>query len=121
MVVGANKVGKIASQVAQAAPARQSLLGPRVKRAELVNMTSQLAIMMRAGVDMASALESLIRQCTSPALQPILEEVHASVLDGNSVSESMAKYGNVFDATFVASVAAGEASGRLPEVLGQLA
>ena len=121
MVVSANKVGKIAGKAVQAAPARQSLFAPKVKRAELVNMTSQLAIMMRAGVDMASALESLARQCASPTFQSILEEVHGSVLGGNSVSDAMAQYGHVFDATFVASIAAGEASGRLPEVLGQLA
>jgi len=121
MVVGANRVGKVASKAAQAAPARRSLFGPQVKRAELVNMTSQMAIMMRAGVDMASALESLARQCTSPPLRSILEDVHESVLGGNSVSEAMARYGHVFDATFVATIAAGEASGRLPEVLGQLA
>ena len=120
MVVGASNLGKIASRAAQAAPAGRSLFGPKVTRAELVSMTSQMAIMTRAGVDMASALGSLVRQCTSPALQTILEEVHTSVLDGNSVSESLGRYGHVFDATYVASVAAGEASGRLPEVLGQL-
>ena len=54
-------------------------------------MTSQLAIMMRAGVDMASALESLARQCASPTFQSILEDVHASVLGGNSVSDAMAQ------------------------------
>ncbi|MEO8493607.1 MAG: type II secretion system F family protein [Planctomycetota bacterium] len=121
MVVGASNVGKIASRSAQSALPKRSLFGPQVTRAELVSMTSQLAIMTRAGVDMASALASLVRQCTSPALQAILEEVHASVLDGNSVSESLSRYGHVFDATYVASIAAGEASGRLPEVLGQLA
>ncbi len=121
MVVGANNVGKIAGKAAQTAAARRSWFGPKVKRAELVNMTSQMAIMLRAGVDMGSALDSLVRQCTSPALQPILEEIHESVLGGNSVSESMSKYGHVFDATYVASIAAGEASGRLAEVLVQLA
>ncbi|MBC8356460.1 MAG: type II secretion system F family protein [Planctomycetes bacterium] len=120
MVVGANNIGMNAANAAQAVSGRSSWFGPKVKRAELVDMTSQMAIMTRAGVDMASALESLVRQCTSPALRPILEEVHESVLSGNSVSESMAKYGHVFDATFVASVSAGEASGRLPEVLRQL-
>ena len=121
MVVGANQAGKIASQAADTASARRSLFGPKVKRADLVNMTSQLAIMMRAGVDMASALESLARQCVSPTFRSILEDVHRSVLGGNSVSHAMAQYGHVFDATFVASIAAGEASGRLPAVLSQLA
>lgn len=121
MVVGANNAGKIASNAAQTAATGRSWFGPKVKRAELVSMTSQMAIMLRSGVDMASALESLVRQCTSPALRPILEEVHESVLGGKSVSESMSRYDQIFDATYVASIAAGEASGRLPEVLAQLA
>ncbi|MDA1054757.1 MAG: type II secretion system F family protein [Planctomycetota bacterium] len=114
-------MGKTAIKAAQAAPVRSSRRGPKVKRVELVDMTSQMAIMTRAGVDIASALESLVRQCTSPPLRSILEEVHESVLGGKSVSEAMAQYSHVFDETYVAAVAAGEASGRLPDVLGQLA
>ena len=121
MVLGANTAGNSASYAVQSAPATRSMFSPKVKRADLVDLTSQMAIMTRAGVDMASALESLVRQCTSPVLQSVLEEVHESVLSGNSVSESMAKYPHVFDETFVASISAGEASGRLPDVLTQLA
>ncbi|HUG71556.1 MAG TPA: type II secretion system F family protein [Pirellulaceae bacterium] len=116
--MGANSTGKI---VGKAAQPKRSLFGPKVKRAELVDVTSQLAIMSRAGVDIASALESLVRQCKSPLLRSILEEVHESVLGGKSVSESISNYGHVFDETYVAAVAAGEATGRLPEVLAQLA
>lgn len=95
--------------------------GPKVANRELVNMTTQMAIMMRAGVDMASALQSLARQCKSPALRAVLNDVHESVLGGSSVSESMSQYPRVFNETYVASITAGEASGRLPDVLGQLA
>lgn len=121
MVAGTNKVARSASKASGSAQQKQSMFGPKVKPAELVDMTSQLAIMTQAGVDVASALESLVRQCTSPLLRDILEEVHESVLGGTPVSESLAKYGHVFNETFVASIAAGEASGRLPEVLNQLA
>lgn len=118
MVAGINNSGRLAGHIVTE---RRPMFGPRVKPAELVDMTSQMAIMTRAGVDIASALDSLVRQCTSPFLRSILEEVHEAVLGGKSVSESMAQYRHVFDETFVASVAAGEASGRLPDVLSQLA
>ena len=95
--------------------------GPKITTRELVNMTSQMAIMLRAGVDMASALESLARQCKAPALKVVLNEVHEGVLGGNSVSEAMSHYPRVFNQTYIASISAGEASGRLPEVLRQLA
>jgi type II secretory pathway component PulF len=42
------------------------------------------------------------------------------VLGGNALSEAMKRYQRVFGEAFVASIAAGEASGRLPDVLNQL-
>jgi type II secretory pathway component PulF len=92
-----------------------------VRGKELANLTSQLAIMAKSGVDVASALQSLSRQCTHPTLKSVLFDVHENVLAGNSLSDSLLQYPTVFDHTFVASVAAGEASGRLPDVLQQLA
>lgn len=92
----------------------------RVSKKELVNMTSQLAIMTKSGVDLASALQSLVRQCTHPTLKFVLLDVQENVLGGKRVSESLAQYPTIFNETFVASMAAGEASGRLPDVLHQL-
>ncbi len=121
MVAGTNNIANVAGSVAGAAQPKRSMFAAKVNQAELVDMTSQLAIMTKAGVDVASALESLVRQCASPLLREILEEVHESVLGGTPVSESMAQYGHVFNETYIASIAAGEATGRLPEVLNQLA
>ena len=92
----------------------------RVGRKELVNLTSQLAIMTKSGVDLSSALQSLVRQCVHPTLKMVLVDVNENVLGGKRVSESLAQYPTIFNQTFVASVAAGEASGRLPDVLHQL-
>jgi type II secretory pathway component PulF len=92
----------------------------RVGKKELVNLTSQMAIMAKSGVDVASALQSIVRQCAHPTLKMVLEDVHENVLGGNSVSESLAQYPAIFNETFVASVAAGEASGKLPDVLHHL-
>jgi type II secretory pathway component PulF len=118
MVLTPNKSTKLVGAIGAASAGRSR---SRISKRELVNMTSQMAIMMRAGVDIASALESLTRQCKAPELKAVLNEVHQGVLGGNSVSESMSHYPRVFDQTYVASMSAGEASGRLPEVLHQLA
>lgn len=118
MVLTPNKSKRF---VAPGASARASSRGPKVGKRELVDMTSQMAIMMQAGVDMASALESLVRQCKSPVLRGVLQDVHERVLGGNSVSDSMSHYPRVFNVTYIASISAGEAAGRLPEVLRQLA
>jgi type II secretory pathway component PulF len=93
----------------------------RIPRRDVFSFTMQLAIMTRAGVDLASALGSLARQCRSERLKEILLQIHADVCDGKLASDALRRHADVFDPTYIASMAAGEASGRLPEVLDQLA
>jgi type II secretory pathway component PulF len=91
-----------------------------VPQRELLSLTTQLAIMTRSGIDLAGAIKTLSRQCTHKALKQTMEEVHRDVTGGKSVSESLRKHSHIFGAAYVASVAAGEASGELPEVLTRL-
>jgi type II secretory pathway component PulF len=95
--------------------------GRRVSKRDLVTLTSQLAIMARAGVDLASALKNLASQTAHPGLRAMLEGIHADVLAGQPVSQALSKYEGVFGTSYVAGIAAAEASGRLPEVLERLA
>ena len=109
---------------ASARSAAGAVRGPgrgKVSRKDLMTLTSQLSIMTKTGLDIAGALESLARQCGNPRLKSTLEMVHQEVLGGKSVSAAMKGYPEVFDQTYVASVAAGETSGQLPEVLSRLA
>jgi type II secretory pathway component PulF len=92
-----------------------------VRLQDIAEFTSQLSIMVRSGVDAATALGSLAGQCQRPALAEVLNSVHQSVMAGTTLSESLRRHANVFDAAFVATVAAGEASGSLADVLIQLA
>lgn len=99
-----------------------AILSKRIKvsQRDLAEITSQLAIMIRSGVDVTTSLETLARQCRRPALKAILQDVHADVTGGRSFSEALRRYMNVFGETYIAAATAGEASGRLPEVLGHL-
>jgi type II secretory pathway component PulF len=77
--------------------------------------------MVRSGIDAATALGSLASQCKRPALAQVLKSVYQSVMAGTPLSESLRRHPQAFDAAFVATVAAGEASGSLADVLIQLA
>lgn len=105
---------------AEAAFVRRGRWGS-IRKQDLAEVTSQLAIMTRSGVDVATALGSLASQCQRPALAEVLSEVHQSVLSGNSLSNALRNQAHVFEPSFIAAVAAGEASGRMSEVLRQLA
>lgn len=112
---------RFAARSRPAAPARQWRWGGGVPKRNLLFTTLQLAIMTRAGIDFASALDTVAKQCRCRPLQEALRQVHADVSSGVPVSEALARQSHVFGEMYVASAAAGEASGRLPEVLDQLA
>lgn len=95
--------------------------GKAVPLQERVNFTSQMAMMIGAGVSLSSALKSIIRQCQRPAMREALEQIQDDVLGGSSLSGALRKHPRLFDAAYVATVAAGEASGRMQQVLSQLA
>jgi type II secretory pathway component PulF len=92
-----------------------------LSKRDLLSVTTQLAIMTRSGVDLASAFHSLSQQCGNAALRGILGHIHRDVTGGKSISDAMQAQAAVFGDAYVASVAAGEAAGKLPEVLGRLA
>ena len=92
-----------------------------VSKRDLLSATMQLAIMARSGVDLATALQALAKQSRSPGLGEAFSQIHADVSGGAPVSEALARHSHIFGDTYVASFAAGEASGRLAEVLQQLA
>jgi type II secretory pathway component PulF len=84
-------------------------------------VTRQLAIMLKAGVDVASALEAIVRQAGQGELKRVFQEVHRDVSSGCTFSFALRRWPTVFPQHLVASVAAGEASGRLPQVLEKAA
>ena len=94
---------------------------PALRKRELLTTTTQLAIMTKSGVDLASAFQSLSQQSSNERVREVLSRIHEDVTGGKSVSDAMRAQADVFGDAYVASVAAGEAAGQLPEVLGRLA
>ena len=50
-----------------------------INKLEVAEVTAQLAIMTRSGVDLASAVSSLADQCQRPALAAVLVEVRSRI------------------------------------------
>ncbi|MGH7140936.1 MAG: type II secretion system F family protein, partial [Pirellulales bacterium] len=105
---------------ARAASTARAARGRHVPKRELLTMTSQLSVMARSGVDLASALRSISEQTAHPTLKAALERVHEAVSAGKPVSAALREQEEVFGGAYIASVAAGEASGKLPEVLSRM-
>ena len=92
---------------------------PLAKR-DLLMIVTQLSIMTRSGVDIADAIRSIAGRATKPIVREALQQLHMSLEEGSRLSQAMAAQGDRFGGIVIASIAAGEASGKLSEVLGRL-
>ncbi len=88
---------------------------------ELAMSVRQLATLVRAGVVIHTALETVALQCENPSLKQSFEEVAREVTGGASLSKAMARHPRVFDDPFVNAVDAGQMSGKLDLILMRLA
>ncbi|UVM57026.1 type II secretion system inner membrane protein GspF [Pseudomonas sp. B21-012] len=93
----------------------------RVNRAQLCELTRQLATLTGAGIPLVDALATLERQLVEPALRNLLVAVRGSLAEGLSLARSLARQGGLFCGLYCALVEAGERSGRLAQVLERLA
>ncbi len=94
--------------------------GMRLPLAHLFFFTEQLAHLLAAGMTLDESLAILIRRLEAPKLNALATALHQALVDGRSLSQAMRGYPRVFSALYVNMVAAGEASGALPQILRRL-
>jgi len=93
----------------------------RVKPVEIVVFSRQLAVLFDAQVPMLSALHSLADQTNNLKFKKVINEIADQVDAGTALSDALANFPKLFSDFYVNVVKAGEASGRLTEVLTYLA
>jgi general secretion pathway protein F len=96
------------------------VLRPASKRSLLITFR-QIALLVETGIDVAEALELVANSCRQQRLKESLRIVHAEISAGKSLSSAVAGQSMVLGDDIAASIQAGEASGRLVEVLRQIA
>ena len=99
----------------------QVSLFEKVPPADIYNFTRQLSVMLKAGVPLIDALDSVHSDKTNNLLKRTIDTVIDDVSSGMSLSKSMAKHPKAFSDMFVNIVKAGESAGVLDKVLFQLA
>lgn len=81
---------------------------------------SELGVLSSSGIDLSSALEIIIEDEQSESLKAIFKRIHEDVIAGSGFSEALYKTGQFSDYEYY-SIKVGEESGRLMEVLAELA
>src|SRR5437870_4814069 len=96
------------------------LFKKRVSQGDIIYFTNQLAIMIDAGVSLATAMEGIAKQAENPTLKQTLAAVQKDVEAGDDLSAALAKFPKLFDTTYVNLVKASEASGTLAPMLDRI-
>ena len=92
----------------------------RVSSRDIGMMYGQLADLIGSGVPMLRALDSLIRSTVNSQLKAILKEVRTAVADGQTLTDALRKFPEVFPPLHTSMVQAGERASFLEDVLRSL-
>ncbi|NIL15890.1 type II secretion system protein GspF [Pseudomonas sp. ATCC PTA-122608] len=88
---------------------------------ELALLTLQLSTLVQAGLPLEEALEAVAQQSQKRRITSLLSQVRGRVMEGQSLAAALGTFPRAFPELFQATVAAGERSGHLGQVLEQLA
>jgi len=92
-----------------------------VKPKEVIMFSRQLAILLESGIDIVTAIDLYRSQASNKVFRKTLEEVTADLRGGTSFSGALTKFPAVFSIMYCRTIAAGEQSGNLDEVLRRMA
>jgi len=106
---------------AAAATPRGALFGKKIGAKALSTLTRQLATLVGTDIRVEEALRLVAAQAAASQVAELLLNVRGRILDGGSFAQALAEHPAVFPEFYRASVAAGEQSGKLSQVLSHLA
>jgi len=92
----------------------------KIPHGQLLIFTEQLAHLLKAGMTLDEALSILEKRLKQPRVQQMTHSLHQSLIDGRSFSQALSEMPRIFQPLYVNLVAAGEASGALPQILLRL-
>src|SRR5881227_4183718 len=92
----------------------------KIPHNQLLVFTEQLAHLQKAGMTLDEGLGVLEKRLKHPRVQQMIRTLHRALVDGRSFSQALREFPRIFPPLYVNLVAAGEASGALPEILLRL-
>jgi len=93
--------------------------GPGKK--EILDFTTQLAVMIRAGISIRQALDGISEQTTNVKFKKILLEIKSDIESGRQFSEAISKHPKLFGPLYLSMVRASEMSGAFARMLDRIA
>ena len=98
----------------------ERLTAQKVKTRELVLFSRQFRSMFKAGITILRILEVIEAQTENSTIKKAAAAMRADVAQGATLKVAMEKHPAIFSPLYCNMIGAGEASGKIPEVLDRL-
>lgn len=85
-----------------------------------ITFTGNLAIMIKAGVNLSEGINILAKDTDNSYFQRVLNDIRFGIENGKTLSDGLQNYPKDFDKIFVAMIRAGEESGKLEDSLSRI-
>lgn len=89
----------------------------KISHIDRLLFTKHLSVMIKSGIPIAEAVESLSDQTRTPAFKKVLLAMLADINNGQSISKAMSKHPKVFSGFYLSLIEIGEESGTLEKNL----
>lgn len=94
---------------------------PKATKKNVLDFTTQIAVMIRAGINLRAALDGIADQTTHRTFRRIILELKSDVESGKQFSDALAKHEKLFGPLYVNMVRASEISGSFADMLDRIA
>ncbi|MGA3065297.1 MAG: type II secretion system F family protein [Tepidisphaeraceae bacterium] len=93
--------------------------GLRMSRRDLIQLSTQLAIMVDTGVTLSESLQCIADQADKPNVKGIVSDISQQVQEGGDLSSALQRHPRAFPRLFIALVSASEKSGMMAKLLNR--
>ncbi len=93
--------------------------GIKISRADVVQFSNQLSIMVETGVTLMDALDCIAQQCEKPRVKALVDDLVHSVHSGTDLSTALSRHPRTFPRLYVALIRASEKSGMMGKLLAR--
>ncbi|WP_321325805.1 type II secretion system F family protein [Thiomicrorhabdus sp.] len=90
---------------------------PQLKREEVADFFRNIAVMLRSGIPMFTAIEDMASDDSSSAVQRVSKDMLESLKTGASFSEAVERHSDIVPQTVIHLIRIGESSGNLDRTL----
>jgi len=87
----------------------------------VLDFTTQLAVMIRAGISLRAALEGIAEQTQHPGFKKVITGLKSDIESGRQFSDALAKHPKLFSPLYVNMIRASEISGSFGKMLDRIA